>query len=409
MAAMLAVGCSTTSNSRVSTNAALFTQGSGSPNSASGVLAIMQAVQSPVRTSNPGPPPPASVSAGSPLVSFQNTASLFREQVQLLEMAPSTYGAASVRRAVATLADAVESVPFPEAVDVVGAAQTMREEFPDDVGGSQAHTTTAPEQMRRALQTAAGAMILLSHGPYARASYFTEGADQFEKAADAVNPGKSLPAQQGTVLAALRSAADALYDYDWPAAATLQTAAGSPGQAAANAPSTPATGTPGAAEAQAVQPHRDAFDQALWVYSASVDRFVSRPADQPTESLVQAFGALADAIAAIPAGSDVATYQTASVGAASVRALARDFRRAAPQSIEQSIIARRLFETAGGVLFAATEMAGPSPAVSAGIRALRREGQTIADKPLDAQPRQVADSLEAAERALRVIAMMSPP
>lgn len=389
MAAMMAIACSTTSSSRVSTNAALFTQGPRSPSSASGVLAIMQAVPNPVRASNPGPPPPARVSAGSPVVSFQNTASLFREQVQLLEMAPSTYGAESVRRAVATLADAVERVPFPEDVDVVDAAQTMREQFPDDVGGSRANPATAPEQARRALQTAAGAMILLSHGPYARASYFTEGADQFEKAADAVNPGKSMPAQQGTVLAALRSAADALYDYDWPA--------------------TPATGMPGAAEAQATEPNRDAFDRALRVYSASVDRFVSRPTDQPTEALVQAFGALADAIAAIPAGSDVASTQTVSVGAASVRALARDFWRAAPLSIEQSIIARRLFEMAGGVLSATERTSGPSPAVSAGIQALHRQGQTIADKPLDAQPKQVANSLEAAEHALRAIAMTSVP
>ncbi|HXX70041.1 MAG TPA: hypothetical protein VEK07_22870 [Polyangiaceae bacterium] len=413
--ALLVVGCSST---QASTNAALITQGSPAPPSASGVLEVMQSVPKPAAPAGSVAERSAGPSTAAAALPFQAAASSFREQVQLLEIAPATYGVESVRRAVATLADALESVPFAQDVDVVDAARTMREELPDDVGGGQADAATASLHVRRALQTAAGALYLLAHGPYASALHFTDGAEQFEKTAGEIAPNDTVPDQRRRVIAALRTATDVLSDFEWPAGVVAsRVAPGTMGPTAATAGPSPAppAGAPGAAEAQGVSsaagaqgvpPPREVFASALWVYSASVDRFVLRPVAQAPEALREAFSALADAIAAIPSGGDATSREAASQGAAAVRALTQEFARAAPLSIEQSILARRLFELAGGALSAATERkGGASPTVAAGIRDMHREDQAIADRPLDSQLRHVFDSLEAAEHALRAIAM----
>lgn len=413
--AIVGLGC-TPSSSRASTNVALFTQGTPDSRSASGVLTMMQTVPKP-GPPTPNPLQPLAAASASELVSsaslpFQSAASSFREQVQLLETAPASYGPESVRRAVATLADALESVPFPHDVDVVGAAQTMREEFPDDVGGGQRDAGTASRQVRRALKTAAGALFLLAHGPYASSSHFGEGADQFVKAAEAIEPDQSVPAQHHAVVTALRSASDALYDFEWPSRVATQpsrASTGAPAEASAAArPGPPSSERPaavGAAEPQGAEQARGPFARTLSLYSAAVDRYVLRRSDQGPDALYAAFGALADALDAIPDRNGPGGG-AASTGAASIRAMAGDFNEAAAGSIEQSIIARRLFETAGAALAVVSERnAGPSPRVAAAIRDLRRASQSIGDEPLQSQGRALFESLQAAEQTLRAVAM----
>lgn len=416
-AALLAVGCSST---QASTNAALITQGSPAPPMASGVLAVIQAVPKPGPAASGGAGSAAIASAAAPAAPFESAASSFREQVQLLETAPAAYGSESVRRAIATLADALERVPFPQGVDVVDAARTMREEFPDDVGGGQANDATASLKVRRALETAAGALYLLAHGPYANVLPFSKGSDQLERTADTIAPDETVPAQRQHVLAALRSAADVLSDFEWPSVAAGSQVASGTGDFgdSGTASFTPPVAAPGVAEAQGVpgpdagggRLPRELFASALWAYSASVDRFVLQPVARAPEALHEAFGALADAIAAIPCAGDPTSCEAAYQGAAAVRALMQEFKHAPRSSIEESILARRLFEVAGGVLSAVSERkGGPSAAVAAAIRDLHREDQAIGDAPLDSQLRHVFDSLEAAEHALRAIAMTSAP
>jgi len=150
------------------------------------------------------PPAPA------PATRFQSAVTSLREQVELLRVSPGPPGDQGVRRAVATLADAIEDVPDARGVDVVDAARTMREDFPDDIGGGQRNAPHAAAQARRALETAAGALSLLAGGPYAGVRGLATRVRALRQATDAIAPDERIDDQRPRVVEALARAVDAV-------------------------------------------------------------------------------------------------------------------------------------------------------------------------------------------------------
>jgi len=153
-------------------------------------------------------PSPASMPAVADR--FQGNVSALREQVELLKNTPPPPDNEDTRRAVAMLADALESVPNAQEVDVVTAANTMREDLPDNVGGGQRPETAPGLQTRLALQTAGGVFFLLAQGPYVRVPTLMARVTAFRRAADTIDDRASLGAQRGTVIRSLSLAVDVL-------------------------------------------------------------------------------------------------------------------------------------------------------------------------------------------------------
>lgn len=317
---------------------------------------------------------------------FDRATSSLREQVQLLGAAPGAVDDASARRAVATLADALANAPDAHGVDVTDAAGAMRSGYVDVVGAAGA---TATAQLRRALLVAANTMTLLARGPYAGERAVARRVARFEQAAAGLDSGEPIEAQPEAVAHALAGAGAALAALDRASSVGLAPPAA------------------GAAEAQpsASTAHRAPFDSSLATYSDAVDALAVAPAAQVPGALLCALDGLAGALRALPTGGARADSESLAL----VRSFASDMAAAPAQSAAQASFTKGALERAEGILSQhATRSLAQVPAAGREVRAMRVQVAAIdAQRPLAPQLPRVLGALEAAEDALRSMAL--PP
>jgi len=335
---------------------------------------------------------------------FETAVSSLREQVQLLGAAPDAVDDASARRAVRSLADAIENVPDPQGVDVTDAAGIMRTDYGNVVGATGA---TASGQLREALMVVAGAMTLLGRGPYAREPAVARRVSAFEHAAAAVNPGEGIKAQPQVVVHALVAAGAALGSLERASGIAPAPVVSARTSASAVAPQQP----PGVTEAQQpppalpVSPHPSPFAAALAIYSAAVDRLAVAPPDQVPVALRKALDALADVLQVMPGSA--ATIEELAL----MRSFASDMTAAPSPSGAQGGFTKHVLDLADDILsLTAKRSFGQVPPVADEVSAMRRQVAAIdGERALGPQLLTILGALEAAEDTLRTMAVPRPP
>jgi hypothetical protein len=339
---------------------------------------------------------------------FEDAAASLGEQVQLLRVTPAQpEGDARIKRAVSALAIAIEDVPASQGVDVVNAANLMREALPEDVGGGQLDASTATNRIRAALEVASGALLLLSHGEYAGFPGVADRVTVVQRAVDTIEPGEPVEPQWRSIVTALGLASDTLFamervsGVDAPAIARTAASGAAPeGEASSGSLE---SAPEGVAETQGASPSRG-FPSALASYSSWIDRFASVPPTEGPRALRHAFDALAEALATLPKRDHLVPAEVAEM-----HRLAADFERAPSLSPQQTRIARHVFERADGVLTQATRGEyREAPMIGADERSFHLEWASLDEsQSLHPQLPRVLGSLEAAERVLRLVALVT--
>jgi hypothetical protein len=326
-------------------------------------------------------PIPSDPTAAPSAARFEDGVSALDQQVTTMRRTPALLDGPGLRRAVLSLAEALENIPDARGVDIAHAARTLRDDFPDAMGDGPLGPKAATAPLRDALEVAAGSLLRLSRGAYAQAPDVVDQVDSFREAADAIDPGQSVTAQREPVLRALDRAGTAL--------SSIEAASG--------------VASVGAAEAQGVPGRAGAFSAALSNYSARVNGVASAAPERAPDALRRAFDALSDAIAVMPRGEGVVPSDRVT----ELHALAAEFQTAPLLSREQSRRARHLLDRAQAIFTAAGQgrFAG-AHAVLRDARALREQVSVVdGSRPLRPQLGEVLRALEAAERVLRAMAM----
>jgi len=351
------------------------------------------------------PYPPPARSSPAPTGDFPRAVSSLNEQVQLLLAAPASVDDAALNRALRTLAAALQAVPDTQGVDVTAAAQTVRTPLPLSFAGTQPPPAT--QQLYDALESAAGAMLLLAHGPYVRFPFVADDVSGFERSVNAIERDQRIAAQPRQVVGALAMAGRALSAFErasgLAAAPVVRAPAGTP---AAAGPAAPPRGREmGVAEGQTVPAPSLPFPAALTSYSTFVDRYASLPPDGAARALRRAIDAIAAALEVMPRGQGLAPSEDA----VALRRLGQEFELARPLSTDQARIARDAFSRTWTFFRVAAEKAyRGAPAVGDAVRALHEQYVTIdPSRPLRAQLLPVLGSLDAVERVLRTMAQVA--
>lgn len=329
---------------------------------------------------------------------FEAAVSSLRAQAQLLAAAPATLDETAAHQAVDRLADAIANVPDAGGVDVHDAAETMRNDYGEVVIGSDVG------QLREALMVASSAATLLGRGPYQTESAVSRRAAAFESAAAAVNPNEAIQAQPRAVVQALVAAGAAL--------ASIERASGTPPPPVVPAPAAPGTPLPPAGVAQSqppglhVSPYFTPFAAALSSYADAVDRLSVAQPDAIAKALEGALDSLADVMQVVP-GADAAVTADQIV---LMRKCASDMRAAPAQSGARTAFAKRVLHVAAEALSVVAERNfAQVTSLADEVAAMRRQVDVIdAQRSLVPQFLQVLGALEAAQDALRTIALQPP-
>src|SRR5262249_27024012 len=135
------------------------------------------------------PPAPA------PAVRFQSSVVSLDRRMQLLRAAPAALDGANLAAAFEEIAQSIANVPNADGVDVGWGASTIRSSA-SAIDAAALGKQTA-ENARGALETATGAMLLLSRGPYAGKPEVATAIASLKRATDALEPGVPLATQRG--------------------------------------------------------------------------------------------------------------------------------------------------------------------------------------------------------------------
>jgi hypothetical protein len=324
---------------------------------------------------------------------FQSSVVSLDRHVQLLRAAPAALDQASLATALAAIADSVADVPAPDGVDVRFAASTIRGFIGTTDVTPFARQTTA--NMRSALETAAGALVLLSRGPYASKPEVAAAVARLKGATAALEPDAQLVAQRAAVVEALAAASMA-----------LTTLAHASGMVTPPIPQAPRAQPQGAAELQTRGTRIAPLTTALATYSQWVARCASAPPSAAVELLPSAIGALAAAVDVVPRGD----RPVQSMNAVVLREYARAITTGPAGSRAQSRAARNAFERVAVFLIVVGEQYGATPEVGREARAVEVDARAIdPSQPLAPQMRAVVSALIHAERAMRAIAKSAEP
>ena len=323
-----------------------------------------------------------------------------RERLARLELAPANQDGPSVRALVLSLADAVENVPNARGVDVDAVARTLRDDFPYGVDRSPLDAGITTEPIRESLEVAADALFRIARGAYASAPSVADRAKDLQRAADAIDPDRSVNAQRSVIFDAFDRAGAALSAIDDASGPWPRPAATTPGS-----PAFVSSSSWGVREMQADTP-TDAFSALVSKSAVETNRVASARAERAPEALRRAFDALSDAIGAAPRAERAVSPRDV----AELHALARAFEAAPALSSEQTRRARHVLERAHRALAAAARGYAKESTVVSDVRSF---GHSIAildgSRPLGVELDSTFLSLQLAGRVLSSMEAADPP
>lgn len=135
-------------------------------------------------------------------------------QVALLKEIPPVANAGGVRRALLLLASAMTDLPVPSPA-ARSAAALIENAVGDDVRLTDERELQV--RIKRALQYAAGGLVVTAQGPYERFPSVLVAARRFQAAAERIDPSSQPDAHREQVIAALQSAVAVLQSIAAPA------------------------------------------------------------------------------------------------------------------------------------------------------------------------------------------------
>jgi hypothetical protein len=368
------------------------------------VLAVLFLGLASARADAAGPlhPDPGAVES-SRGARFEQALAAMRGRLAQLELAPANQDGPSIRGLVLTLADAVENVPDARDVDVDAVARTLRDDFPYGVDGSPLDAGVTTEPIRESLAVVADALFRIARGTYASVPGVANRAKDLQRAADAIDPDRSVNAQRSVIFEAFDRADAALAAIDDASGTWPRAAATTPGSSALARSS-----SWGVREMQADAP-TGTFSALVSKSAVETNRVASARAERAPEALRRAFDALSDAIGAAPPG-ERGERAVSPRDVVELHALARAFEVAPALSSEQTRRARRVLERAHRALAAATRSYARESTVVSDVRSF---GHSLASldgsRPLGAQLDQTFLALQLAERVLSSMEAADPP